>query len=69
MTEKEHLDRIGIRLGPSREKCAILSFNVLSSVVYIIRSPGSCYYAKSVVERHCAVMSRSDSNVSCIKRC
>lgn len=33
MTEKEHLDRIGIRLGPSREKCAILSFNALRKML------------------------------------
>jgi nitrogen fixation NifU-like protein len=33
MTEKEHLDSIGIRLGPSREKCALLSFNALKKIL------------------------------------
>ena len=33
LTEKEHLDSIGITLGPSREKCAILSFNALQKML------------------------------------
>jgi nitrogen fixation NifU-like protein len=33
ITEKEHLDSIGIKLGPSREKCALLSFNALKKIL------------------------------------
>jgi len=33
ITEKDHLDCIGIRLGPSREKCALLSFNALKKIL------------------------------------
>ncbi|WP_393971685.1 iron-sulfur cluster assembly scaffold protein [Oxyplasma meridianum] len=33
LTEKEHLDLIGIRLGPSREKCALISFNALKKIL------------------------------------
>ncbi len=33
MDEKEIIDMVGLNLGPSREKCALLSFNTLQKCI------------------------------------